>query len=322
METTVETFVFTVRPITEADYPALVDFLNECAAQEEAVDSITLEEAMTWYRDPRNNSHETLAFAVNEDGSEGKLIGDVDVGYYEGDHRAWGWMHVHPDYRNRGVGRALYSEFERQVAEKRFTEVMFTPSSKAICLTDFLGRRGFVLERYFWEMQLPAGHPVEPAVLPEGFTVRTFVPDQDEELFTHVRNVTFAEHYGSVQRTLEEMTYLTKEPHFRSEGLFFAFEGDNIAGFCYTGIDPRECERRGETVGHIHTLGVMPEYRGRGIGRALLLTGVNYLRRDVSLVELGVEGKNRNALGLYESVGFKQHKAWANLKKEDGAQGA
>ena len=60
----------------------------------------------------------------------------------------------------------------------------------------------------------------------------------------------------------------------------------------------------------------MPEYRGRGLGRALLLVGVNYLRQYVSLVELGVEGKNDTALALYESVGFKVYKGWANMTLE------
>jgi mycothiol synthase len=170
-------------------------------------------------------------------------------------------------------------------------------------------------------MQLPAQQEVEPASMSEGFITHTFVRDQDEELLTHVRNVTFAEHYGSVERTVEEMTYRTKQPDFHASGLFFAFDGDREAGFCYTSRDPREWERRGETVGHIQLLGVMPEYRGRGLGRALLLEGVNYLRQYVSLVELGVEGKNDTALALYESVGFKLHKAWGNMVKKVEVRG-
>jgi mycothiol synthase len=151
--------------------------------------------------------------------------------------------------------------------------------------------------------------------MPDGFVVHTFVPGQDEELLTDVRNRSFAEHYGSVPRTVEEMTYRTTLPDFHPDGLFFAFDGDKPAGFCYTSRDPREWKRRGETVGHINLLGVVPEYRGRGLGRALLLQGVNYLRQYVSLVELGVEGKNDNALALYESVGFGLYKAWGNMIK-------
>lgn len=309
----VANFTYTLRPVREDDFPAYVDFLNECAVLEPAVESISLDEASNWFHDPNNNDHDTLAFLTNADGSEGRIVATTVLGYKPGFPHAQGWMHVHPDYRLKGLGRALYNETVRQAEEQAASALMFTPSEHATLLIDFLGRRGYEIERYFWDMQLPANQPVEANTLPEGFTIRTFVHDQDEELLTHVRNVTFADHYGSVQRTVEEMTYRTKEPHFRAEGVFFAFEGGQIAGFCLTSMDPRECERRSESVGHIQLLGVMPAYRGRGLGRALLLAGVNYLRHDVSLVELGVEGKNDTALALYESVGFHRHKGWANM---------
>jgi ribosomal protein S18 acetylase RimI-like enzyme len=101
--------------------------------------------------------------------------------------------------------------------------------------------------------------------------------------------------------------------------VFFAFEGEEAAGFCYTGIYPDECERRGVGVGHINLLGTVPEYRGRGVGRALLLIGIEYLRREVPIIELHVEGKNSNALALYKSAGFIEHRAWANLSRGQGS---
>lgn len=319
MHATIEkkgTFEYTLRPMTEGDLPALVDYLNECASLENSVDSVSLEEHLDWYHSPSNHDRETLALLANEDGSEGRIIGELSIGIKPPDTRAWGWMHVHPNYRNNGVGSALYDSCIRQAEEANASEIHMTPNRDATLLIDFLTRRGYHLERWFWDMQLPAEQEVAPAVMPEGFTVRTFVPDQDEELLTHVRNVTFAEHYGSVPRTLEEMTYRTKQPDFFPDGLFFAFDGDNVAGFCYTGRDEREWKRRGEKIGHINQLGVAPEYRGRGLGRALLLQGVNYLRQYVSLVELGVEGKNDNALALYKSVGFTLYKGWANMLRE------
>lgn len=57
----------------------------------------------------------------------------------------------------------------------------------------------------------------------------------------------------------------------------------------------------------IVTFGVLPSYRGRGYGRQMLLAIV-----DLLLVErwpeiaLDVETKNANALGLYESCGFRK----------------
>ncbi|HST04999.1 MAG TPA: GNAT family N-acetyltransferase [Chloroflexia bacterium] len=307
---------FNLRLLTEADLPTFVEAGNEWATLEDVLDSVTLSEASEWFHSPLYHDVNVLAFALNDAGSEEKLIGVVSLTQQPGDDRAWCWLHVDPDYRLRGLGKALFAECLRRAEETGVKNILFTPSKNATLLIPFLQRRGWNIERYFWDMRLEADHPAEAATLPDGFTLRTFVRDQDEALLTHVRNVTFADHYGSVQRTVEEFTERTKEGWFHDDGVFFAFDGDEIAGFCMTSHDEREWERRGEKVGHIGLLGVMPAYRGRGLGRALLLVGVNYLRPFTPVVELGVEGKNDNALALYHSVGFHEYKGWANMVKE------
>ena len=302
--------------MNEDDIERFVDFTNECASLENVIESITLEEFTEWHYSPANRDKMTLALLAGKDGGEGKVIGAVSFAIFPPIMRSRGWLlHVHPDYRNNGVGKALYAEYERLADEAGASEMSIAPRREAILAIDFLKRRGHELDRWHYIMQLPTEVEVETAQMPEGITLHTFVRGRDEQLLTDVRNTSFAEHYGSVPRTVEEMAYRTTQPGFHDEGLFFAFDGDKAAGFCYTSRDPREWERRGESVGHIQLLGVVPEYRGRGLGRALLLQGVNYLRQYVSLVELGVEGKNDTALALYESAGFKRHKAWANMIK-------
>src|SRR6476469_4941744 len=103
------TFGYTLRAMTDSDILAFIDFTNECASLEKSVDSITLDEFMDWHHNPMNHDRDTLAFLTNEDGSERKIIGDMNIGVKPSDTRAWGWMHVHPGYRNNGVGSALYA---------------------------------------------------------------------------------------------------------------------------------------------------------------------------------------------------------------------
>jgi mycothiol synthase len=313
------TFAYLLRPMGEEDIERFVDFSNECAARENVIDSITLEEFTEWHHNPTNRDKVTLALLTDEDAGEGKIIGAMSFAIFPPIMRSRGWLfHVHPDYRDNGVGSALYKEYIRQAEEAGATEMSISARSEAALLMDFLVRRGHELDRWHYIMQLPAEVEVEAARMPEGIITHTFMHGQDEQLLADVRNVTFAEHYGSVPRTIEEMTYRTRQADFHADGVFFAFDGDKPAGFCYTSRDPREAERRGEMVGHIQLLGVMPVYRGRGLGRVLLLVGVNYLRQYVPVVELGVEGKNDTAIALYESVGFKRYKAWANMVKARG----
>jgi mycothiol synthase len=52
-------------------------------------------------------------------------------------------------------------------------------------------------------------------------------------------------------------------------------------------------------------LGVDPDYRQQEIGKAILLNGLEDLkRRGVKIVELTVDSENPAACALYESVGF------------------
>lgn len=58
-------------------------------------------------------------------------------------------------------------------------------------------------------------------------------------------------------------------------------------------------------IGGIYGLGVLPEHRGKGFGRAILMMGVEKLKEDnASEIMLQVAADNSNALNLYKSCGF------------------
>src|SRR5947209_996364 len=102
MTTSIETptqLAFSLRPLTEADLPAFVEASNEWATLEDVVDSTSLGEMSDRLQSPMNRETITLAFALNEDGTEGKLIGSSGFEYHPEIGKAWGFkMYVHPDY--------------------------------------------------------------------------------------------------------------------------------------------------------------------------------------------------------------------------------
>ena len=58
---------------------------------------------------------------------------------------------------------------------------------------------------------------------------------------------------------------------------------------------------------YISGFGIIPEYRGKGFGKASLVKVLNNLKSEnISKVELDVEVKNKSALNLYKSCGFKE----------------
>ena len=64
-------------------------------------------------------------------------------------------------------------------------------------------------------------------------------------------------------------------------------------------------------VGEIHELFVHPNWRGRGIGRMMLNTAIEYAKnKGRSVIELWVGEKNRKAIEFYKKNGFVEKGSW------------
>jgi len=77
--------------------------------------------------------------------------------------------------------------------------------------------------------------------------------------------------------------------------------------------------RRSDQTGWILTLGVLPDWRRKGIAEALLKECER--RMGMHTVKLTVRRGNRAAIGLYEKMGYKQIAIWPKYYRngEDGA---
>jgi ribosomal protein S18 acetylase RimI-like enzyme len=65
----------------------------------------------------------------------------------------------------------------------------------------------------------------------------------------------------------------------------------------------------GHGSGAIQNLGVMPDYRGKGIGRALLLRALaGFAAAGASRAVLEVTARNEPAVRMYRNVGFRSYK--------------
>jgi ribosomal protein S18 acetylase RimI-like enzyme len=104
-------------------------------------------------------------------------------------------------------------------------------------------------------------------------------------------------------------------------GLWFvALDGDEVVGaVCCRASTPRS-----EDAANVNILGVRPPWRGRGIGRALLLAAFGELRRrGIPAVDLGVDSENQTgATRLYEGVGMQtvRREEWWEKSSDRGPE--
>lgn len=91
---------------------------------------------------------------------------------------------------------------------------------------------------------------------------------------------------------LQEAISATASARFR-----VAVEGDRVVGYCVTGRSARH--------GYLQRLAVDTTAQGRGVGRALVMDGLGWLRRwRCTRCLVNTQVGNDTALALYRTVGF------------------
>ena len=139
--------------------------------------------------------------------------------------------------------------------------------------------------------------------VPQGFAVRSFHPG-DASLLTEVQNSSFDGSWGFCPNTVEQIEYRTSMANTSHQGILFLHQDEIPAGFCWTCVGPGEWTGIRGLIGMI---GVVPDYRGQGVSRAILLAGMEYLGSiGVADIALQVDGSNTPAIRLYTSVGFEK----------------
>jgi len=207
---------------------------------------------------------------------------------------------VHPAHRSRGAGSRLL-EIAINHSRKLGAKVVQIPIAQGMQAGEHLVRKkGFRLVRRHWQMSLTeyGGGALQ---IPHGFELRHFLPG-DEESLCALQNLAFAGSWGFRPNTVADICHLVNTSCCHPEGILFISEGQRKVSYCLTMDHPTEKEK-----GYIRMMGVDPGYRGRGLGRAILVAGIEYLRkRGMKEIELWVDSRNSSAKRLYYSAGFKR----------------
>ena len=306
----------TWRPITEADLGAWLELQRAIEVADDAAERFTEEDlrdelAGTSWKNPEEDS----LLGVDETGAP-RAFGVVDV--RPGDTRvvrAFCWGGVHPEWRGRGIGRALLQWQEAVARAKVAAAAKDVPARILMYAEERLEDRrrlalaaGFTPVRWYVDMTRPldAAHPVPEVRDPEGIRLVPFSAElSDAVRLAH--NESFADHWGSEPRSREDWeVWAVGCSTFRPGWSFVALDGEEVAGYTLASAFEQEWEAQGYTSGWTDLLGVRPGWRRRRVAPALLAASMRvFAEAGLDRAEIGVDSENASgALGLYTRLGY------------------
>jgi mycothiol synthase len=228
------------------------------------------------------------------------VAGDEPVGYAQLDPDGTGQLVVDPRLRRHGVGRLLVASLldaaRRAGLQLRVWALGDSPAAHALA-----ARTGLDPVRTLLVMSRPLADLPAP-VVPEGVTIAPFRVGVDEQAWLTVNARAFAHHPEQGSIDAEDLAERMSEAWFDPAGFFLARPAEDpdgtVLGFHWT-------KEHGDRLGEVYVLGVDPDAQGRGLAKALLLTGLAHLRDGGDeVVELYVEADEARPVGLYRSYGF------------------
>lgn len=298
-----------MRPFRSTDIEPLARLLQAARAWPPTAAPTPDDIRLRWQR---RNVHPDYDVSVLP-GPAGELMAfSQNVLFRDGTPRLALEIAVHPDYRCGGIGSALYNIVQAH-AESVNVSHLTAPVYSAVVerrpeSAEFLERRGFRADHSYWQLRLD--HIAEQAQpqWPQGIGVRRFDygnVDIDAQTWSKLIIEAFGE-----SATAQGVKAQLSEPGVSSNGYFFAVDeatGREI-GMSRGRID----SLGGRQIGYIGTVGVLPEYRGRGVAEALIKQTLAYLaNQGIESATLFVEDNNMPARRLYDKLG------WSPVYKTD-----
>lgn len=257
-------------------------------------DGTTLKLELDYKLGATRSGPDSIAPDINElmyfDGD--RLVGYLGIGCFGGASappEAMGM--VHPDFRKRGVFGKLHTLAMAELKRRGVPAVLLLSDGKSVSGRAFIRKIGAVPHHSEYEMYL-RGWCESSVRLDMGVTFRKALNADASEILRQ-NGIYFGEDRGSG----EEGLLMPEEEEKRGMTIFLAEKDGQVIGKVHLQL--------AGGLGGIYGLGVLPEYRGRGFGRAILQDAVRRLKEaGAAEVMLQVATGNQSALRLYESCGF------------------
>ncbi|UCE90765.1 MAG: GNAT family N-acetyltransferase [Methanobacteriota archaeon] len=225
---------------------------------------------------------------------------------------AWVDIDIVPEHERIDVAQALLNQAFGYLSSRNVGKAMTRSLASDEKRKTFLKSNSFEEEHRIYTLVRRGRDEVNVVVAPApNRIVRWELPDCSDsrlQAITEAFNDSFKDHMNFAPELPERFQNLrdcNDDPHV----LTVALDEDVITGFALSEYSEEYNRLKGANVGWVNVLGVRPQYRRTGLGRALLADSIRWiLEAGASNVYLGVFAKNEKALSLYWSFGFEKER--------------
>ena len=216
---------------------------------------------------------------------------------------------VDPSYRGAGVEKALLSEATKICGKSLRLWVHGEQEDSHSLATSF----NFEKIRTVMQMSKSLTDIQPLPTIDNKIVIRSFLPGIDSDSWLKLNNKVFKDHPEQGGWQLSDLDHRFSEEWFDEKGFFIVEKNKQVIASTWTKVHGEhshdhdgEASHAHPAIGEIYITAVDPAYTGLGIGKALTITALNYLKyqglRDAMLY---VDFDNKTALHLYDSLGFK-----------------
>jgi mycothiol synthase len=307
----------------EIDYQDMATLVNACKIADGVERSINVNDVARNYRHLENCDIQTDMLIAEVNGqmiAYGRIWWDDLL---EGIRLYHPFGFLHPDWRHKGIGSAMWDAGENRVGMiaaghpkemPKFLQVEPLESEKD--LVALLESRGYQPARYETHMVRDLSEPFPEAPMPPGLEVRPVKPEQYRHIF-EASNEAFRDHWGSRDESEEEYKSQLESPEFHPELWKAAWEGDQMASVIHNFVDEKENAEYQRKRGYTEGICTRHPWRKLGLARSLLVQSMQMFK-EMGMTETALSADSQNLSGavrLYDSLGYCKVKLQINYRK-------
>jgi mycothiol synthase len=217
---------------------------------------------------------------------------------------------VDPVHRGAGVGKALLSEAIK-ICGKTLRLWVHGEQEAAHSLAALFD---FEKIRTVLQMSMPLTDIQPLPTIDKEIIIRSFLPGIDSDAWLELNNKVFKDHQEQGGWQLSDLNHRLSEEWFDEKGFFIVEKNKQVIASTWTKVHGAhshdhdgDASHAHPAIGEIYITAVDPAYAGLGIGKALTINALNYLKyQGLNDAMLYVDFDNKPARNLYNSLGFKE----------------